>query len=238
MNINLGLHLTQRAGLSPDLEAFVEPSTDTRVNYEELNALANRCASAMTELGLKSGDRVALLMQNCVEFIALFYAAAKLGVVVVPLNTRLTPSELSFILSDSGTRALFYGAECAELTVGIKANKDHPLGIETWVQVHAEARRRSQPGSPAGNRPPTPSRTRYAGGEDNLFIMYTSGTTGLPKGVVHTHETISWAATELGDHHGHPLQGPHAASPAHVPRRRPDLGHHLFGRGRHHRIHA
>ncbi len=193
MNINLGLQLAQRAGLSPDLEAYVEPSTNTRVNYADLNALANRCSGVMRESGLQPGDRIALLMQNCVEFIALFYGAAKLGIVVVPLNTRLTPSELSFILSDSGSRALFYGTECSELASGIKVNKDHPLCIDTWIQVHAGAggdqNLDTLLGSAADGEPDA-----VPGGEDKLFIMYTSGTTGLPKGVVHTHETISWAA--------------------------------------------
>ncbi|MEE4146351.1 MAG: long-chain fatty acid--CoA ligase [Halieaceae bacterium] len=193
MNINLGLHLTQRAGLSPDLEAYVEPSTNTRLTFAGLNELANRCCSAMTGLGLEPGDRAALLMQNCVEFVALFYAAAKLGIVVVPLNTRLTPSELSFILSDSGTKALFYGAECGELTRGIKANKDHPLGITTWVRVRPGEG--EDPGLEALLEQATDAEPDVVrGGDDNLFIMYTSGTTGLPKGVVHTHETISWAA--------------------------------------------
>ncbi|MDH4041927.1 MAG: AMP-binding protein, partial [Gammaproteobacteria bacterium] len=193
MNINLGLHLTQRAGLSPDLEAYVEPSTSTRLNYAELNALANRGASVMSGLGLKPGDRAALLMQNCVEFVALFYAAAKLGVVIVPLNTRLTPSELSFILSDSGAKAAFYGVECAELASGIKANKDHPLGIDTWVQVHDGAGEDHHLNALLAQAPDAEPDVVH-GGQDNLFIMYTSGTTGLPKGVVHTHETISWAA--------------------------------------------
>ena len=193
MNINLGLHLTQRAGLSPDLEAYVEPSTDTRLDYAQLNALVNRASGVMNTLGLQPGERAALLMQNCVEFVALFYAAAKLGIVVVPLNTRLTPSELSFILSDSGAKALFYGAECAELTSGIKTNKDHPLGIDTWVQVHAgqgDDHSLDTMLAQASDAEPVVA----SGGQDNLFIMYTSGTTGLPKGVVHSHETISWAA--------------------------------------------
>ena len=193
MNVNLGKNLTQRAGLSPDLEAYVEPSTDTRLNYKELNALANRCSHVMSGLGLQPGDRAALLMQNCVEFVALFYAAAKLGIVVVPLNTRLTSSELSFILSDSGASLMFYGAECAELAEGIKANKDHPLGIETWIRVHAGPGDDQSLDDLLAKAPDTEPEA-VAGGDDNLFIMYTSGTTGLPKGVVHTHETISWAA--------------------------------------------
>ncbi len=193
MNINLGLHLTQRAGLSRDLEAYVEPSTDTRLTYAGLNTLVNRCCGVLNGLGLEPGDRAALLMQNCVEFVALFYAAAKLGIVVVPLNTRLTPSELSFILSDSGSKALFYGAECGELTSGIKANKDHPLGITTWVRIRPGEG--GDPGLEALLEKATDTEPDVVhGGDDNLFIMYTSGTTGLPKGVVHTHETISWAA--------------------------------------------
>jgi acyl-CoA synthetase (AMP-forming)/AMP-acid ligase II len=193
MNINLGLHLTQRAGLSPDLENYVEPATNTRLNYAQLNALSNRCAGVLAGLDLQPGDRVALLLPNCVEFVALFYGAAKLGIVVVPLNTRLTPSELSFILSDSGANVLLYGAELAELVAGIKVNDEHPMAIASWVQVHADT----------GDDPSLDSLLDKAsdaepnivsGGQDNLFIMYTSGTTGLPKGVVHTHETISWAA--------------------------------------------
>ena len=108
MNINLGLHLTQRAGLSPELENYVEPATNTRLNYAQMNALSNRCAGVLAGLDLQPGDRVALLLPNCVEFVALFYGAAKLGIVVVPLNTRLTPSELSFLLSDSGAKVLLF----------------------------------------------------------------------------------------------------------------------------------
>ena len=84
MKVNLGLHLSQRAGLSPDLENYVEPSTNTRLNYAEMNTFSNRCAGVIAGCGLQPGDRVALLMQNCVEFVALFYGAAKLGIVVVP----------------------------------------------------------------------------------------------------------------------------------------------------------
>ena len=193
MSINLGLNLRQRAGLSPDVEAYVEPSTETRLTYRELNDYANRCARVLDGLDLKAGDRVALLMQNSVEFVGLFYGAAKLGLVVVPLNTRLAAAELAFILADSGTKVLVYGAECAETTEGIKANQDHPLEIATYVQTHPAAGDDDCLVSLLGEADPTEPRVMQ-GGQDNLFIMYTSGTTGLPKGVVHSHESINWAA--------------------------------------------
>jgi O-succinylbenzoate-CoA ligase len=193
MSTNLGLDLRQRAGLSPAVEAYVEPSTDLRLNYRELNEFTNRCASVLGALDLKAGDRVALLMQNSVEFVGLFYAAAKLGLVVVPLNTRLAAAELAFILSDSGARALFYGPECAETTAGIKANQEHPLQLEHYIQSHpseeVDDSLNARLESASAAEP-----TVLHGGDDNLFIMYTSGTTGLPKGVVHTHVSISFAA--------------------------------------------
>ena len=109
---NAGLMLKQRAIVSTDLEAFVEPSTNVRATRADLNRLTNRCAAVMSGLGLQQGERVALL-HNSIEFTALFYGAAKLGLVAVPLNTRLTASELSFMLSDSGTKALFFDPEFA-----------------------------------------------------------------------------------------------------------------------------
>jgi O-succinylbenzoate-CoA ligase len=193
MSTNIGLDLRQRAVLSPEVEAYVEPSTDVRMNYRELNQLINRCASVLEGLELKAGDRVALLMQNSIEFVSLFYAAAKLGIVVVPLNTRLAAAELAFILSDSGTSVLFYGPECAETTKGIKGNQEHALAINAYIQTHpSDDDDNSLNAMLEGQSAEEPEVLH--GGDDNLFIMYTSGTTGLPKGVVHTHNSISWSS--------------------------------------------
>ncbi len=193
MMTNIGLMLRQRANVSTSVEAFVEPSTETRATWADLNRLANKCANAMASLGIKQGDRVALLMHNSIEFTALFYGAAKLGLVVVPLNTRLTASELTFILSDSGTHALFYDPEFAETVNTIKISDEHPLIIGSYVQttdqgLHDEACLASLLDAASDGEP------EIIGGDgDNLFIMYTSGTTGMPKGVVHSHESIMWA---------------------------------------------
>jgi acyl-CoA synthetase (AMP-forming)/AMP-acid ligase II len=112
---------------------------------------------------------------------------------VVPLNTRLTASELTFILSDSGTNILFFDAAFAETVAAIKAGEEQPLTIGSWIQttdegLAGEASLKSLLASASEQEPEI-----SGGDQDNLFIMYTSGTTGLPKGVVHSHESIMWA---------------------------------------------
>ena len=124
---NIGAMLKQRAVVSPQLEAYVEPSANVRMNYTQMNALANQCASVLTSLGVGKGDRVALLMPNSVEFCCLFYGAAKIGAVAVPLNTRLTAPELEFILSDSGSKVLIYGEAFAAVVEAIKAGTNYLL---------------------------------------------------------------------------------------------------------------
>ncbi len=188
---NVGLMLKQRAVVSTHLEAYVEPSTNVRATYEDMNRLANRCAEVLAGMSLQYGDRVALLMNNSIEFTCLFYGAAKLGLVVVPLNTRLTAAELSFILSDSGSKALIFDPEFAETAAGIEAGSEHPLSIGTYLLTRADD------GDCLASRLAEASDAEpdiVGGDQDNMFIMYTSGTTGLPKGVVHTHDSIMWAA--------------------------------------------
>ncbi len=192
---NIGYMLRQRATVSPRLEAYVEPSTNVRMNYAEMNTLANQCANVLTSLGIGEGDRVALLMPNSVEFCCLFYGAAKIGAVAVPLNTRLAAPEVDFILSDSGSKIVIYGEALATVVDAIKADADSSCTVTDWVPAVGvdslgERLKAADACEPAGEY----------GGADNLFIMYTSGTTGHPKGVVHTHDSVhsaasSWCAT-------------------------------------------
>jgi O-succinylbenzoate-CoA ligase len=193
---NIGSMLRQRATVSPQLEAYVEPSTNVRMNYAEMNALANRCANLLTSLGIGNGDRVGLLMPNSVEFCCLFYGAAKIGAVAVPLNTRLAAPEVDFILSDSGSKVVIYGEPLVTVVDAIKADTDSSCTVSDWVLAGDGI-------DSLGERLKAAAATEPAdeyGGGDNLFIMYTSGTTGHPKGVVHTHDSVhsaasSWCAT-------------------------------------------
>jgi acyl-CoA synthetase (AMP-forming)/AMP-acid ligase II len=196
---NVGLILAKRAHLSPTLEAVIEPG-GRRLVYAELDARANRIANALSGLGVGKGDRVALLLMNGAEFIETFFGLAKLGAVVVPVNWRLVPDELAFILKDSGSVALVYGGEFAGNVAELHGRGPAGSGIEHWIHVgpgatragfaldYAELQDAASDASPA----------IPASDGDLLYIMYTSGTTGLPKGAVHTHASALWALLTIG----------------------------------------
>jgi len=191
MRDNVGLLLGKRAMLSPTIGAFVAPETGMRLNYAELDRRCNRTADLLARAGVRVGDRVALLLMNGIEFVESFFAIAKLGAIVVPLNWRLAPDELAFILGDSGARTLIFGAEFAAVVSGLQQRGRADTDVEVWMQ--------------AGGGQPAPFAVSYdalhaaaseappviGGGEqDELYIMYTSGTTGIPKGAIHTHASV------------------------------------------------
>lgn len=192
MDINIGSLLTKRANLSGSLEAIVEPVIGRRLTFTELNRASNRVANGLLGLGVRKGDRVGLLLMNGAEFVASFFGAAKIGAVVVPLNWRLVPDELEFILADSGTKVLLFSEEFSAVTAELDRRGDRTL-VEAWVQVGgtpAHYASSFDKWSAAASDAEPPIR----GADDDLmFIMYTSGTTGLPKGVMHTHNTVLWA---------------------------------------------
>ncbi|NHN36541.1 long-chain fatty acid--CoA ligase [Pseudomaricurvus alcaniphilus] len=193
--LNLGDLLARRAKVSADLEASVEPDRDVRLTYRQLNAKANQCANMFSELGFKAGERVAFLLPNGHEFIASLYGAAKLGIVVVPLNTRLTGTELAYIVNNSGAKSIIYDASFASLLKAILNNPDHEVSFTHLIEVGGAT---SVDGAVSfetliGSASEQNVLSDF-GGDDNLFIMYTSGTTGAPKGVVHTHNSALWAS--------------------------------------------
>jgi acyl-CoA synthetase (AMP-forming)/AMP-acid ligase II len=190
MRDNLGLYLAKRARLSPRLEALYEVERGRRFSFADLNVRANRAANAFAARGVRPGDRVALLLMNGVEYLESFFGLAKLGAVIVPLNWRLVADELAFILNDSGSTVLLHDPEF-DAAVDALAGKETTLR-ETWrvgggrpgAEDYDALRDAASP-----EEPPCP-----AGPDDLLFIMYTSGTTGLPKGVMHTHGTMAAAS--------------------------------------------
>jgi acyl-CoA synthetase (AMP-forming)/AMP-acid ligase II len=159
-----------------------------RLSYREAGAATQRIAAALVEVGLQPGDRVAILSKNSIEYLLLYYAASRAGVVPVPLNYRLAPTEWAWIVDDAGVRLLIAAAEYVGAVEGIRG----ALGtVERFVAIGG--------GEPAGWTPwpawlaaaPASSVDRVSGDDHVLYQMYTSGTTGRPKGALLTHRAVT-----------------------------------------------
>ncbi|HEY3095521.1 MAG TPA: class I adenylate-forming enzyme family protein, partial [Acidimicrobiia bacterium] len=158
---------------------------DRRVTYDEHNALVRRVAAAFQELGVEHGDRVAILAANNVEWVVLFWAAAAIGAVVVPLNAWWKADELEFGLRDSGAKLLFCDAKRWPVVRDLV--HDLPDLEHVFVMDLEERDGVARPGTDLLADDPG-ALPDVDVDEDDLFaILYTSGTTGRPKGATLTH---------------------------------------------------
>ncbi len=192
MTENIGDFLARRATREPNLEAVVEPHTGNRVTFADLDQSINRTANALLDRGIKVGDRVGSLLMNGLPLIETIFANAKIGSVNVCLNWRLTADELQFILKDSGTTALVFGDEFLPVVAELHARGD-ATDIKHWIHVGGETAEFAESYTALTENASTEAPEIGSSGDDLLFIMYTSGTTGLPKGVMHSHKTVAWA---------------------------------------------
>ncbi len=194
MRTNIGALLTKRAELNPDREAYVDSSLPVRLTFAQLNERVNQVAAVLLDQGVKPGDRVAIMMMNSAEFFESYFAIAKIGGVVVPLNWRQVADELEFILKDSGSETLIFGNEFMELASDLNSRGDK-TDIKNWLHSsEAGGETHFAQDYEALRNAATTDEPELGGYDDDLlYIMYTSGTTGLPKGVVHTHDTTMWA---------------------------------------------
>ncbi|WP_405401230.1 long-chain-fatty-acid--CoA ligase [Streptomyces sp. NBC_01104] len=154
---------------------------DASLTYTELDTLAGRAAALLGDHGIAAGDRVAVMLPNLLEFPVLYYATLRAGAVVVPMNPLLKPREIAHHLRDSGASLVFAHASlAATVAVGAEA-----AGSDAVVVPVAEG---SLPELLARHTEPL-TTSRGADG-DTAVILYTSGTTGLPKGAELTHDNI------------------------------------------------
>ena len=170
---NVGSWLVAHADARPDHAALVVESTGERISYRELEARVNRAAAALAELGVAAGDRVALALPSEPLYLELYFAAALLGAILIPLNTRLTAPELGFQLDDSEPRVVVR-APGSDVPARAGTQMLTPDELRARLPAHAE------------RRVPAP------GGESPQVILYTSGTTGRPKGAVLPHRKTYW----------------------------------------------
>lgn len=157
-----------------------------RYSYSELNDLCNRLANALAKRNIRKGDRVALLTKNCKEFVISYFALPKIGAVLVPLNHRCVAKELEYMLSDCDAKVLIYEAEYGETVARLK---DHLPGFSLYIGIGKRPFVMGEDfegiiSSEKSDEPEVESLE-----EDECSILYTSGTTGKPKGAVISHRT-------------------------------------------------
>jgi acyl-CoA synthetase (AMP-forming)/AMP-acid ligase II len=159
-----------------------------RVSYGEAVSEANRLAHALIAADIGKGDRIAFLGKNSIEQALVFFAASKVGVVPVPLNYRLAPPEWSYIIRDAGARLVIVAAD---FVPAIEALRPDLAQVERFVAIDAE-----RPASWEDYRAwlaaaPASAPEATVKPEDDLYQMYTSGTTGRPKGAVLTQRNVT-----------------------------------------------
>ena len=153
------------------------------LTYADLDDRSNRLAQALLEAGVQAGDRVAHLDRPAPEIVELLFATSKIGAVTVPLNWRLAPAELEKIVADAGANVIIAGPGYREVAREIAAEVPQRLEV---LDTGDEYERRLAAQSPAD-----PGHSGAAA--DVAVQMYTSGTTGLPKGVLTTQRNLAAA---------------------------------------------
>jgi crotonobetaine/carnitine-CoA ligase len=183
--------LQARASASPDAP-FVRHLGET-VTYAEMLTRSHAAADALAALGLGRGDRLALMLPNCLEFLELWFASALLGAVLVPINTALQGEGLRYLLEHSGAEVLVYDAPLAAAVQEAIEGRAH--APQTFARAH-EREGEDVLGTLLDGAHP-PARVAPVAPEDLASILYTSGTTGLPKGVMNCHNAYAAAGWEF-----------------------------------------
>ncbi len=183
MTLSLATILAESARRFPDRRAVV--LGDEAVSYAELWEQTRRYAAVLAERGVRAGDRVALLLPNVPDFPRCYYAVLALGGVVVPVHALLTATEICYVIEDSGARLLV----CAGPLLAEGAKGAELAGVPV-LSVLAGAESGTDRLEPLAAAATPVAGHRPTGPGDDAVILYTSGTTGKPKGAVLSHQTM------------------------------------------------
>lgn len=171
--------MKKRVRLTPDVAALADAHLEREWTYKELDERITAAAHWLSAKGVRKGDRVALLSPNDISHFDLLFACGRLGAIFVPLNWRLSPVELNYILEDCTPKLIGYHTNLKNKLEDIRA--DFALSFNIDREEHLTAVTGTYHSEPLEENDP-------------LAIIYTGGTTGRPKGVVLSHRSILWNA--------------------------------------------
>lgn len=157
--------------------------------YNELDRHTSQVANGLIAAGVKKGEAIAYLGKNSDHYFELVLGAAKAGAIMAPIGWRLAPSEVAYILDDTGAKLFFVGPElvdCARAAVGESQSKPHVIVMEGEFEAWRDGRRTEDPGVEVAP-------------EDTALLLYTSGTTGRPKGVMLTSANLMRSRRKLAE---------------------------------------
>lgn len=177
----------KRAELSPDKTAFVDHETGAKFTFSDVNDRANRTANALLSLGAQKGDRIAVLCLNRADFFVLLFAAQKTGIILVPLNWRQPPAELEPILALSKAKLIIHDDEFRETALSL----ENALNLPRYAFGSKEADGLESLIIGASSDPVGDGRIAASA---PWYLLFTSGTTGMPKAVIQT-AGMAWANT-------------------------------------------
>jgi len=186
--MDLGTTLSRNATRLANKTAVIYQ--DRMYTYHELNREVNRLAHGILARGVTKGEKIALFMKNSDQFMIVFYAVMKAGGVAVPINFRLTPSEVSYILDDSDAVMVFFDQEFAELIDQAVHMSEKPIMQIAVGEETREGQLRLIDLMTNNEKNPTVQVEE----SDDCEILYTSGTTGRPKGALFDHHRVFHAA--------------------------------------------
>ena len=188
-SMNIAWWVQRWSDLHPNKPAII--FEEAQITYSELNKRANRASCWLQSIGIEKGDRIVVMLNNCPEFIELFLACARLGAIFVPLNFRSAPQELDYFLKNCRPRLFVFGQEFIDIIKKLDIEKTKPQVMLSSVgNVPADTTvfdYISESAALDGRKPFLTRSLGPADPEEPQVIMYTSGTTGRPKGAVLSH---------------------------------------------------
>jgi fatty-acyl-CoA synthase len=168
-------------------------ATTAQSDGSEANACANRLVSAMRKLGVGHGDRVGLLALNEPEYLDLYYGLGKMGAILAPINYRLAGPEMEYILNDAGVKVFVFGPEYVEVVDSFRDN----IPAEHFIALMDDPPEWASSYKALTDKESSEEPELVGGDDDVLTILYTSGTTGRPKGAMLTHRNYFVHSTNI-----------------------------------------